>query len=251
MDRTDKPRSHSTKKTTIDTNLPTLKSSTLMNKAIVALSKVDIDSRAIREQKEKAMRATSGAFDKEYQRSQSGFSMRKQKEASSSPAEVRPQRQMEMPGTSAFKLQLKDIREELETQGSAQPLVIDKSKVSSKSYGIIKGYSANSHSGPMLSYNEDRICIVTNLTKTSSKHKQISFFGVYDGNSGILKADFLRDHFHLLLVEDLALCADMESAMRRTLQRLTQTFSEDARFQSDESTVSFAIAVIASNSGHT
>lgn len=246
----DKPRSHSTKKTTIDTNLPTLKSSTLMNKAVVALSRVDIDSRAIREQKERAMRATSGAFDKEYQRSQSGFSMRKNKEGSS-PGEVRPQRPMELPGASSFKLQLKDIREEMETQGAAQPLVIDKSKVSSKSYGVIKGYSANSHSGPLLSYNEDRICIVTNLTKTSTKHKQVSFFGVYDGNAGVLKADFLRDHFHLLLVEDLALSADMESAMRRTLQRLTQVFSEDPRFQNDESTVSFAIVVVASKACQT
>lgn len=52
----------------------------------------------------------------------------------------------------------------------------------------------------MLNYNEDRICIVTNLTKTSNKHKQISFFGVYDGNGGIIKADFLRDNFHLFLV---------------------------------------------------
>ena len=63
-----------------------------------------------------------------------------------------------------------------------QPFIIDKSKVSSKPYGIIKGYSANSHPGPLLSYNEDRICIITNLTKTNVKEKQISFFGVYEGN---------------------------------------------------------------------
>lgn len=39
--------------------------------------------------------------------------------------------------------------------------------------------------------------------------------------------------------------------MRRTLQRLSATFSEDARFQGDESTVSFAIAVVASNALYT
>lgn len=160
---------------------------------------------------------------------------------------MKGQRQFDLPSSSSFKLQLKDIKEEMESQNTVQPLVIDKSKISSKSYGIIKGYSANSHSGPMLSYNEDRICIVTNLTKTNAKHKQISFFGVYDGNGGIAKADFLRDNFHLLLIEDLSMCTDMESAMRRTLQRLTQMFSEDAKFQNDESTVSFAIVVIASN----
>ena len=99
----------------------------------------------------------------------------------------------------------------------------------------------------MLNYNEDRICIVTNLTKTSNKQKQISFFGVYDGNGGVNKADFLRDNFHLFLVQDIAVAVDMELVMKKTLQRLGQMFNEDYRFKDDQSTVSFVIAVIASN----
>ena len=66
----------------------------------------------------------------------------------------------------------------------------------------MKAYSANSHPGPFLSVNEDRICIVTNLTKTNNKNKQISFFGIYGGSGGALKADFMRDNFHLFLLED-------------------------------------------------
>jgi hypothetical protein len=58
----------------------------------------------------------------------------------------------DLPSSSSFKLHLKDIKEELESQ-TFQPLVIDKSKISSKAYGIIRGYSANSHSGPLLNYN--------------------------------------------------------------------------------------------------
>ena len=81
-------------------------------------------------------------------------------------------------------------------------MTIDKAKVSSKSYGIVKAYSANSHPGPSLSYNEDRICIVTNLTKTNIRQKQISFFGIYDGKDGVAKADYMRDNFHICLVED-------------------------------------------------
>lgn len=65
---------------------------------------------------------------------------------------------------------------------------------------MIKGYSANSHPGPILTYNEDRICIITNLTKTNIRQKQISFFGVYDGNDGINKADYLRDNYHLMMI---------------------------------------------------
>ena len=119
--------------------------------------------------------------------------------------------------------------------------------MSSKSYGPIRGYSANSHPGPILSANEDRICIITNLTKTNVKQKQVSFFGVYDGCHGVAKADYLRDNFHLCLVEDDSFPKDMEHAMRRTLKKLSLAFSDDPRYATDESLVSFAILVIYSN----
>lgn len=196
----------------------------------MALSKVDI---AI-QKGDRAMRTIAATADKDYQRSQSGFSVRKHKES----PELRTQgqwgkqqepndkvQQWDLPHSSSFKMQLRDVREETESQATIQPILIEKSKVSSKPYGIIRGYSANSHSGPLLSYNEDRICIVTNLTKSTSKQRQISFFGVYDGNGGVNKADFLRDNFHLMLLEDIGLAVDLESALRRTLQRVAQSFA--------------------------
>ena len=88
-------------------------------------------------------------------------------------------------------------------------LIVDKAKVSSKSYGIVKAYSANSHPGPLLSFNEDRVCIVTNLTKTNIKQKQVSFFAVYDGNNGVSRADYIRDNFHLTLACDESFPNDM------------------------------------------
>lgn len=45
----------------------------------------------------------------------------------------------------------------------------EKAKVSSKSIGYIKGYSVNSNAGPLNVINEDRICVVTNLNKSSIK----------------------------------------------------------------------------------
>jgi hypothetical protein len=233
--------SQSMKRGLLESNLPSLKSSVLMSKAMITISKVDIAIQ--KDLKERTMRTTSGAFEKDHPRSQSGFSMRKNKD---SPGVGERQPQFDLPHSS-FKLQLRDVKEELESQSTIQPLLIDKSKISSKPYGIIRGYSANSHSGPLLSYNEDRICIVTNLTKSSTKHRQISFFGVYDGNGGVSKADFLRDNFHLMLLEDLSFTTDLEAALRRSLQRLTQVFAEDTRFLNDDSSVSFAIVVVASN----
>ncbi len=85
----------------------------------------------------------------------------------------------------------------------------------------------------MLSYNEDRICIITNLTKTNIKQKQASFFGVYDGQEGVAKADYLRDNFHLLLVEDEAFSKNMESALRNTLTKLNKNFAADPKYLGD------------------
>jgi hypothetical protein len=68
-------------------NLPTLRSSTLISKTIVALSKVDIDSRNIYRDKPTRPHPSllSGAQEKEkeHMRSQSGFNPRKAKEQSS------------------------------------------------------------------------------------------------------------------------------------------------------------------------
>ena len=106
-------------------------------------------------------------------------------------------------------------------------MTIDRAKISSKGYGLVKAYSANSHPGPNLSYNEDRICIVTNLTKTSVRQRQVSFFGVYDGKDGVAKADYLRDNFHLCLTEDAGFPQEMETALKRTLKKLSAAFNED------------------------
>jgi hypothetical protein len=40
---------------------------------------------------------------------------------------------------------------------------------------------------------------VTKLNKTNVKIKQISFFSIYDGSNGLLKTDYFRDNFHLIL----------------------------------------------------
>lgn len=87
----------------------------------------------------------------------------------------------------------------IEKLASKNIVSIEISKTSSKSYGLIKGYAANSHPGSHNRTNEDRICIVTNLNKTNVKTKQVSFFSIYDGSQNILKADYYRDNFHLVL----------------------------------------------------
>jgi protein phosphatase 2C family protein 2/3 len=76
------------------------------------------------------------------------------------------------------------------------------SKVSTFGYGIVDGYSANTHNGIVRGYNEDRISIVMDLKKpvdgTGKKSsKKVSFFAVFDGHGGSGCAEFLRDNMHV------------------------------------------------------
>ena len=50
-------------------------------------------------------------------------------------------------------------------------------------------------------YNEDRVSIIMNMTKpTSKKHlpswPKCSYFAIYDGHGGSACADFLKDSLH-------------------------------------------------------
>lgn len=101
---------------------------------------------------------------------------------------------------------------------------LDKAKVSSKSVGHIKGYAVNSHPGPLNTINEDRICIVTNLNRSSCKENQISFFSIYDGKDGAAKAEYFRDNFHNVLSKDGDLLKDIEKAIRKTFCIMDQCF---------------------------
>jgi hypothetical protein len=132
-------------------DFPSIKSTSITVKAMMALSKFEIDSRTI--QRDKPTRTTSSPFDQDNGRAQSGFSIHKTRELqTTTEARSNARGQQESNPSASFKLQLRDIHE-MEMQNYTKPLILDKSKVSSKAYGLIHGYSANSHAGPLLGYN--------------------------------------------------------------------------------------------------
>lgn len=83
-----------------------------------------------------------------------------------------------------------------------QLVQIEKPKISTKPTGLVRGYSVNSHPGYLNGINEDRICVITNLNKSAQRDNYISFFSIYDGNNGVTKAEYFRDHFHQILTRD-------------------------------------------------
>jgi hypothetical protein len=128
------------------------------------------------------------------------------------------------------------------TQSQIEVPPIDRAKISVKDIGPIKAYAVNSHPGTLKSLNNDRICVVTNLNKASSKELRISFFSVYSCESGTAKAEFFRDHFHPILVKDKELLKNTEAAIRRTIAEVEGKYRKVlGNGDSSEVSASFAI----------
>ena len=70
-------------------------------------------------------------------------------------------------------------------------------KISSKSFGLINSYAANTNQGIDRNYNDDRVKIIINMNKPDNYINKtqwpiISYFGIFDGHNGDHCAEFLR-----------------------------------------------------------
>lgn len=104
----------------------------------------------------------------------------------------------------------------------------DVSKYSSKSLGVIRAYSANTHQGTIRDYNEDRVSIILNIVRPSSYHgsfwPKCSFFGVYDGHGGSGCSEFLRDQLHHFVVKDSHFPVNPREALIRGFEAAENEF---------------------------
>jgi hypothetical protein len=75
---------------------------------------------------------------------------------------------------------------------------------SEKSHGIIKGFAVCTNQGLVRNYNEDRVSIVLNILRPSSRDPtdywpNCSIFAVFDGHGGPKCAEYLRNNLHQLV----------------------------------------------------
>lgn len=105
-------------------------------------------------------------------------------------------------------------------------------KCSMRSFGAIKGYSANTNQGITRDYNEDRVSIILNLAKPKHREHEhwpnCSFFAVYDGHGGSFCSDFLRDNLHKLVLESKHFPWNPREALFEGIERAEQVFMEMA-----------------------
>ena len=104
-------------------------------------------------------------------------------------------------------------------------------KVSTKSYGPVKAYAANTNQGISRDYNEDRVSIIINLNQNlSNKCKEkkewpkASYFSVFDGHGGNKCADFLKNNLLTLICENKFYPQDIEKAIKHGFNEADKAF---------------------------
>ena len=107
-------------------------------------------------------------------------------------------------------------------------------KVSTKSYGPIKAYAANTNQGIARDYNEDRVSIIININQPNNKNKEkiiwpkASYFSVFDGHGGNKCAEFLRDNLLKLICENDYFPNDIEKAIKYGFNEADKLFLENS-----------------------
>lgn len=103
---------------------------------------------------------------------------------------------------------------------------------SSRPHGIVKAYCANTHKGLVRNINEDRVMIISKLSKPESRKSEkwpiSSFYAIYDGHMGKECCNFLRDNLHTYIINDPAFPSDPIKAMLNGFNKAEDIFTEHA-----------------------
>ena len=97
------------------------------------------------------------------------------------------------------------------------------SKVSSKAFGAVKAFAANTNVGIVRKANEDRISIILNVIQPSQKVPKVpsekwpklQIFGVYDGHGGSKCAEYLKDNLHNNVILQPEFPSNIPEAIRK------------------------------------
>ena len=104
----------------------------------------------------------------------------------------------------------------------------EKAKYSNKQIGALKSFSYNSYHGLFKEINEDKIIVISQIKKPSTlKMKtwpKISYFGIFDGHGGEGCAEFLKNNFLNVLIENKNFPIDIKLSLAETFEKIEEDF---------------------------
>ena len=102
-------------------------------------------------------------------------------------------------------------------------------KISSKSFGVITSYAANTNQGIVRNYNEDRVSIIINMNKpnnysSSKPWPKISYFAIFDGHAGNKCAEYLRENLLKLISSNKYFPDNIPEAIKLGFEKADEYF---------------------------
>ena len=106
---------------------------------------------------------------------------------------------------------------------------LNQGKISSKSFGVITSYAANTHQGIVRNYNEDRVSIMINMNKISNYKSsvpwpKISYFAIFDGHAGNKCAEYLRENLLRLICSNKFFPENIPEAIKYGFEKADEFF---------------------------
>ena len=116
-----------------------------------------------------------------------------------------------------------------------EEIALSPGKISSKSFGLITSYAANTNQGIVRDYNEDRVSVVINMNKpkfynNSSPWPKVSYFGVFDGHAGNKCAEFMRDNLLIYICNNEYFPNDIQNAIKYAFKKIDEDYLKNHAF---------------------
>ena len=124
----------------------------------------------------------------------------------------------------------KNLNKPIELKMLNEPITkFNQGKISSKSFGIITSYAANTNQGIARNYNEDRVSIIINMNKpnnykSSLPWPKISYFAIFDGHAGNKCAEYLRENLLKLICSNHFFPENIPEAIRYGFEKADEQF---------------------------
>ena len=112
-------------------------------------------------------------------------------------------------------------------------------RISSKSFGIINSYAANTNQGIDRNYNDDRVKIMINMNRPSNYPSKapwplISYFAIFDGHNGDHCAEFLRQNLLQFIYTNPNFPKNIERSIREAFIKADEEYLNHYSYINDD-----------------